>query len=638
MVQTVRIEMDKMNSIMKKADDSAIRTRKKISKFDKSAEKTQRSLEKWAKEKYKILMEVGERITPVMQALGSSIMYLTGKTWHAKMKAVDLFTAPLRGIRNILKNDVSHMGEAASAAGVMQYSIESAALSLGCMENAGEEVSMSAFIEAERQKALINQQKSYDVLGMDIDDVKIKTKELNEDNVVLVKTAKEIQNYSEATNKIFLSQTNLNSSSLELNKQNWKVSLGMKLDKAEREECRITVNNFVEDARTYLEEPYYQSTMFVELLLGKDGCQDITVKLFKKQEAAPDDGVINEKEQKEISQIQVRILSVTNKVFEFDSTLKKLAARTQSISQDYSDAMQSPVVSLELMKGDMSDEEYQEKYKEIRFVYKEKVDALSSHAVNFQFDVLKDNKVADSVTEDQRITAEEKFQDTIPTYVQSFIKEYMSDPTDEMDGEKAEAIQTVENNYNYRVVTFATNHISHRSEVVSPNYCVTSFESNLFFDKGAKLDKKGLLDSSGEKDSHKKSFLDFSTVNYLSEKKKASRGDGEWTIPTNPSRRARALGLYKQLGYSLGVGEHTNSGLVAPYTSCKGDNGSEKNTTIELNVSVNPEFTVNGAEGQNSEDVIGVIRRHIRELADELGGEIASQLEMSFSNRPLKEA
>ena len=120
MVQTVRIEMDKMNSIMKKADDSAIRTRKKISKFDKSAEKTQRSLEKWAKEKYKILMEVGERITPVMQALGSSIMYLTGKTWHAKMKAVDLFTAPLRGIRNILKNDVSQMGEAASAAGVMK--------------------------------------------------------------------------------------------------------------------------------------------------------------------------------------------------------------------------------------------------------------------------------------------------------------------------------------------------------------------------------------------------------------------------------------------------------------------------------------------------------------------------------------
>lgn len=700
MAQTVRIEMDQTNGIMKKAGDSVERTRKRISMFDKSAEKTQRSLEKWAKEKYKILLEVKERITPVMQALGSSIMNFTGKTWYVKMKAVDLFTAPLRGTQNILKNDVSQMGEAASAAGVMQYSIEGAALSLGYMENAGEETtkllpgievagfSSNLILKVAEDVAplftvksggidiantlgfvakgtgilsfganmvikqgagaveigVINQHKSYDVFRMDLDNVKFPTEEQNEslydsetsteefakmyqeavaynlkkhfrevtlslkelqciaDNIVLNKGEKNIQKYSETSDKTCLSQINLNSSFSELNKQNWKARLGMKLDEAEMEEYRTAVDNYMEDARTYLKNTYYQASLLVELLLGKDSSQDITGdldqtytrleaklnlltdKLHKKQGVALADRVIEEKEQKEISEIQNKISSV--------------------------DALQSSFVSLELLKKD------------------------TSPTVNFQYDVLKDNyrnelegesrgvitsvirKAADSVPEDQKKLVEEKFQDTIPTYVQSFIKEYMSGPTDEVDGKKAKAIQTVENGYH--VVTFATNHIPNCAEVVSPNYCVTPFDSNMFFGKEAKPDNKGLL-GSGEKDSHKKCFLNFSNENY-------------------PSRRTRALGLYKQAGCSLGVGEHADGGFVTHHASRIGENGSEKNTTIELNVSVNPKFTVNGAEGQNSEDVIRVIRRHIRELADELGGEIASQLEASFSNRPLKEA
>ncbi|MCI8363788.1 MAG: hypothetical protein HFG34_02405 [Eubacterium sp.] len=1206
-LSNVTKKLDKMSSAMKKAGESVDRTREKISRFDKSAEKTQRNLEKWAKDKYKILLEVEERITPVLGALGSSIMNLTGKTWHVTMKAVDLVSSPVRGILGILRNAVSQMGEAASVAGSLQYSIEGAALSLGRMANAGEKdynkltkaiknaagassemdkmmsggltgavaqlkgtlerakrslgetlksglsggisnllginvsgmqnefagigasfaagfmkgfdfeaistplyegfnkilgnvskmlpaneasgsssnsvlkqvkevtplissisgginiakalgsavkgdgilgkigkkvlgsagqgtgilgfgantainlgagnlpgnaslsvgalsgvglgsvaggvagvaglvhgamdlyegftsdnsekaeaytkagavemigvgsgalagaaigsvvpvvgTAAGALIgagvgaigswiagnkikddyeeeEAERQKALINQQKSYDVLGMDIDDVKFKTKELNEalhdsetsteefakmyqealgddlkqhfgevtfsleeiqniaDKVVLNKDAKNIQKYSEAASKTSSSQTNLNSSSSELDKQNWKVSFGMKLDEAEREEYRTAVDNFVEDARTYLEDSHYQATMSVELLLGKEGSQDITgvfdqtytsleaelnelaEKLRKKREAALADGVIDEKEQKEISGIQDRISSVTNKVSDanerasmnalktkfmsgnmdassFSSLQQELAARTQSTTQEYYGAMQNSFASLELAKGDMSDEEYQEKYKEIQDAYKEKIDALSDRTVDFQFDVVKDSYgnelegilpelegtttdklkqamdnafmvkpnvslwengditkwfgledveeesrgnlismirgIAESVPEDQRKTAEERFQDTIPTVdqikkninftqisglelnkmngftlpefsfprwgesfdltkpvltgneadydqrsteyaesiqrflenskdekrIQSFVKDYMSGPVAEVDGEKAEAVQSAEKENGYRVVTSDSENFANSTDevrgtlentittaaatpfspdvTVSPNYHVTPFDSNQFFGKEAKSDKKGF--ESDDKDLSKKGFPVDNNKENLPAKKNASggfatgkqlswlaeEGYGEWIIPTNPSRRSRALELYKQAGRSLGVGEHADGGFAspygegyemsasgsdsnetnAPYASRKGDNGSENNTTIELNVSVNPEFTVNGAEGKNSEDVVGVIRRHIRELADELGGEIASQLEASFSNRPLKEA
>ena len=143
----------------------------------------------------------------------------------------------------------------------------------------------------------------------------------------------------------------------------------------------------------------------------------------------------------------------------------------------------------------------------------------------------------------------------------------------------------------------------------------------------------------------------------------AEEGYGEYIIPTNPSRRGRALELYEEAGRALGVGEHANGGFVSPngvsyamaedgynesmnlysddgqisYSLDNAESGSVRNNKFEINVEVNPEFTINGVEGQSPEDISEVIKRHIREMADELGGEIASQLEVIFSNRPLKE-
>lgn len=96
----------KIGKMGKAADEAG----KKVSKFDESAEKTQRSLARWAKEKYEILLEAKERITPVLSMLGSKIKGFTGKTWNITMKAVDLVTAPIRGILNLLKNPIFQAG------------------------------------------------------------------------------------------------------------------------------------------------------------------------------------------------------------------------------------------------------------------------------------------------------------------------------------------------------------------------------------------------------------------------------------------------------------------------------------------------------------------------------------------------
>lgn len=96
----------KIGKMGKAADEAG----KKVSKFDESAEKTQRSLARWAKEKYEIMLKAKEQITPVLSMLGKGIKGFTGKTWHVTMKAVDLVTAPIRGILNLLKNPIFQAG------------------------------------------------------------------------------------------------------------------------------------------------------------------------------------------------------------------------------------------------------------------------------------------------------------------------------------------------------------------------------------------------------------------------------------------------------------------------------------------------------------------------------------------------
>ena len=56
---------------------------------------------------------------------------------------------------------------------------------------------------------------------------------------------------------------------------------------------------------------------------------------------------------------------------------------------------------------------------------------------------------------------------------------------------------------------------------------------------------------------------------------------------------------------------------------------------VTVKVDVNPEFNITGGE-KSEDEIMAVIRRHMKEMADEIGGELATKLDEVFSNMPLK--
>lgn len=129
MAETVRIEIPietvdetepELSNVTKKigklgdeADKAGQKTKKAaeyVTGFDKQAQKTERSLAAWAKEKYEILLEAKDKITPLLTTLGNGLRGFAGKSWSVTMRAVDLVTSPVRGILNVLKNPLLQAG------------------------------------------------------------------------------------------------------------------------------------------------------------------------------------------------------------------------------------------------------------------------------------------------------------------------------------------------------------------------------------------------------------------------------------------------------------------------------------------------------------------------------------------------
>ena len=105
-IQNMRRLEQTLNNVQRSYD----RTEETVTQFDRSQQRTQKSLSQWAREKYEVLLEAKEKISPVLTKIGGSLKSFAGKAWNITMKAKDLATAPIKGILNLLKNPLLQAG------------------------------------------------------------------------------------------------------------------------------------------------------------------------------------------------------------------------------------------------------------------------------------------------------------------------------------------------------------------------------------------------------------------------------------------------------------------------------------------------------------------------------------------------
>lgn len=350
----------------------------------------------------------------------------------------------------------------------------------------------------ERNKALANQQKAYAVLGRDIDDVRFKSKKLNDamhdaevsteefavmyqeevagvlkshfgdvslsleeikktaDSVVFGKQKGKFEEYAQAADNTASSLDALDRSITELNKQNWRAGLGTKMDDTEIVNYQSAMDEFAQNAKTYLANTHYEATLSVGLLFGKKGGADITEgfdktyagmeqsleklskKLSNKVEKALEDGVINAKEQKAITKLQKKITNLTDKMSDargkasrdalkakysngdldyasFESLQQELAADSQQKAQEYYNAMVESYAALELQKDSMSDKKYQKRHDEISERYQKETSALGEEDISFQLDFLKENysKELEGILPDLKGTIQDRLKEAM---------------------------------------------------------------------------------------------------------------------------------------------------------------------------------------------------------------------------------
>lgn len=111
----------------------------------------------------------------------------------------------------------------------------------------------------------------------------------------------------------------------------------------------------------------------------------------------------------------------------------------------------------------------------------------------------------------------------------------------------------------------------------------------------------------------------------------------EAIIPLGSKRRDRGMDLWLQAGRALGVKEYAEGGMVGDVPlsgdssdSPSGNSGSNSDKG-QIVVNMNPVFNING-EGGN--DTVNSIKEKLKELINEMSGELASRLLESYANMP----
>lgn len=111
----------------------------------------------------------------------------------------------------------------------------------------------------------------------------------------------------------------------------------------------------------------------------------------------------------------------------------------------------------------------------------------------------------------------------------------------------------------------------------------------------------------------------------------------EAIIPLGSKRRGRGMDLWLQAGRALGVKEYADGGMIGDVPLSGGSSDSTSGDSSgsgdkgQVVINMNPVFNINGDSGN---DTVNTIKEKLKELINEMSGELATRLLESYANMP----
>ncbi len=114
----------------------------------------------------------------------------------------------------------------------------------------------------------------------------------------------------------------------------------------------------------------------------------------------------------------------------------------------------------------------------------------------------------------------------------------------------------------------------------------------------------------------------------------------EAIIPLSGEKRQRGIELWQRTGELLGVRPYADGGIVGeepadiPTATPAGRGG--QSISVKVEVSASPTFIIRGGGDADENKILAVLKAYIREMADDIGDELAERLARIFANMPVK--
>lgn len=228
----------------------------------------------------------------------------------------------------------------------------------------------------------------------------------------------------------------------ELDKFNWKVSVGLKLTKSEKQAYKDDITSYIEETQSMVQQQRYAISLSVQLLTdddnegkeirnsvdsffaGKEGeLESLGKKLQKTVNKAFDDGLLTVDEEKKIQEIQKQMATISEGIAEsdFNASLevisgeysggnltpetaenlqKELQEQADAAKESYKEALQDNIASADAMlrEGSINQSQYDSYVDEYWENYREKVGEAQLKVQEFLLNTIM-NQYGDEVTD-----------------------------------------------------------------------------------------------------------------------------------------------------------------------------------------------------------------------------------------------